>query len=58
MQREQAVLTLLRGQAPSESFPVIATDDGGVVDPSLRERLAPRRTDASEQPSPRGLGDL
>jgi hypothetical protein len=41
-QREQAVIALLRGQAPSERFPVLATEDGGAVDPSLRDQLAPR----------------
>jgi len=56
--REQAVIALLRGMAPSESFPVIATDDGGVVDPSLRERLAPRPVLTPTPPTAKGLGDL
>ena len=51
VQREQAVISLLRGQAPSERFPVIATDDGGVVDPSLRDRLAPKQ-DHATAPAP------
>jgi hypothetical protein len=42
LQREQAVISLLRGQLPSDRFPVVATDDGGAVDPKLREVLAPR----------------
>lgn len=50
VQREQAVISLLRGQMPSERFPVVATDDGGAVDPTLREVLAPRKEALDDAP--------
>jgi hypothetical protein len=54
-QREQAVIALLRGQRPSERFPEIATDDGGAVNPELREKLSPRKETVVET---HGLSDL
>src|SRR5262245_32692392 len=55
--REQAVVSLLRGQLPSERLPEIATDDGGVIDPRLRDTLAPRK-EVVTTPRPVGLGDF
>jgi hypothetical protein len=40
--REQAVSSILHGQQSIHNLPEIATDDGGVVDQGLRDRLAPR----------------
>ncbi|HEX6764177.1 MAG TPA: hypothetical protein VF103_01840 [Polyangiaceae bacterium] len=55
VEREQAVIALLRGQRPSERFPEIATDDGGAVNPALRDELSPRAETVVET---HGLGDL
>jgi len=51
--REQAVISLLRGIEPAERLREIATDDGGVVDPRLRDVLAPKQTTVVESPPPR-----
>jgi hypothetical protein len=57
---EHAVVALLRGLSGAQHLPEVATDDGGAVDPRLRDVLAPKQTIVVERPPPRptGLGDL
>ena len=55
---EQAVISLLRGLSGAEHFPEVGTDDGGAVDPRLRDELAPKQNVVVERPRPTGLGDL
>ena len=57
---EQAVVALLRGLSGAQHLPEVATDDGGAVDPRLRDVLAPKQNIVVERPPPRptGLGDL
>ncbi len=50
-EREQAVVALLRGQRPTTRFPIIATEDGGAVDPALREALSPHETIEVPEPT-------
>lgn len=40
--RELAVHALLRGEGAAAELPLVATDDGTEVDPSLRDVIAPR----------------
>ena len=39
--REDAVAALLRGEARADALPELATEPGAVLDPGLRNRLAP-----------------
>jgi hypothetical protein len=41
--REKAVLSVLRGETSLSGLPVVATDNGGPVDPSFRDLLSPRK---------------
>ena len=41
--REKAVLSVLRGETSLGGLPVVATDSGGPVDPSIRDLLSPRK---------------